>query len=84
MVRVYDDLVYSQTKSGMLIGVGKWIGVMIIGQITFYGDLTEYQVKILKEFKNVNVFADFYQIDDYTECSLGIGYEFFYRIRKRR
>jgi hypothetical protein len=91
----YSHLNYTPSESqvatnynGVVAGLRTWLGsplrLAIEGKAMLYKSKQEYFAEVTREFAHVDVFARYYQLDDFTELSLGIGTTFLYRFRKQR
>lgn len=76
-----------QTLSGVVIGVGTWLGLLrlnISGKAAVYKDKQEFIGQIRRDSRHVNVFLKFYKLDSFTELSLGVGTEFGYLFKRQK
>lgn len=60
------------------------IDILIIGKVSFYKDLTEYQLELQRSFKRINTFIRYYNVNSYSEISLGVGLEFTYYFKRQK
>ena len=74
------------SSTGPLLGAGTWFGrrsrFFVQGKISYYKSLLEYQTEINKSFWKLNAFIKFYKIDTFKELTVGVGKNFYYRIKK--
>lgn len=80
-----------EAKNGIILGtefrISKPIELTLKGKVAFAKDLKEYQAEIRKRFgkhRRVQSFVKYYNIDTYTELSIGIGIEltYYYKYQK--
>ena len=75
-------------SNGPLIGLGTWLGppfhTSVKVKTSIYGDLSEYQVEIKRNFRRLSSFIRYNKIGSFNELSLDIGYEFTYYLKKRK
>jgi len=75
---------YSQVNnnSGIVLGTEYWIrkpiNATVKGKVSFLKELLEYQAEIRKSFGRIHSFVKYYNVDSYSEFSIGIGIEFTY------
>lgn len=76
------------TGSGFTIGTKYWfkypIDLLIQGKVTLYKDITEYQLELRRSFKRINTFIRYYNVNSYSELSLGVGLELTYYFKRQR
>lgn len=76
------------SNSGFLIGTEIWIprpmNISINGKVSICKDLTEYQAEINKKFRRILTFLRYYNVNSFTELSIGIGIEFTYHFKYQR
>ncbi len=74
--------------SGVTLGLGTWIGrpfmMSVKAKTNIYNKLSEYEVEINKQYKNLYGFIKFYRVNAFNELSIGLGYEFTYLFRSQR
>ncbi len=78
-----DYLLESTSKSGIILGIQKWISnpldLSISGKIGLYKSMTEVQTEIRKSFgRKINTFIKYRNVANFSELSIGIGLEFTY------
>jgi hypothetical protein len=78
-------------RNGVILGTEFWINdpldISIKGKVTFAKEIIEYQAEIRKRFgkyRRFHSFVEYYNIDSYTELSIGIGLELTYYFRYQR
>jgi len=75
---------YSQANnnSGIILGTELWIPkpikASVKGKVSFLKEIMEYQAEVRKSFGRINSFIKYYNVDSYSELSIGIGIEFTY------
>jgi hypothetical protein len=81
---------YSQANnnSGIVLGMEYWIPkpikATIKGKVSFLKELLEYQAEIRKSFGRIQSFVKYYNVDSYSELSIGLGVEFTYFFKYQR
>lgn len=77
----------SITGSGLTIGAKYWFKYpidLLIGKASFYKDIAEYNLELERSFKRVKTFIRYYNVNSYSELSLGIGLEFTYYFKRQK
>ena len=78
----------SHISSGVLIGVGKYLGRpffgKVSGKVSLYKDNVEYQASLQGGYRWFQYFIRYYKLDTFDELSLGVGAQLSYYRRKRK
>lgn len=78
----------SITGSGFTIGTKYFfkhpINLLLMGKASFYKDLSEYHLELQRSFKRINTFIRYYNVNSYSEVSLGLGLEFTYYFKSQK
>lgn len=84
-VTEYDTKNYNRSGGvlGLGFGIGKPINATLIGKANIYAGKTEYQVDLLRNFKQIQTFIRYYNQDTFSEFSIGLGYIFDYRFKRQ-
>lgn len=89
--RINWDKARYDTRNGIIIGTEFWISkpidIRIKGKTAFVKDLIEYQVEIrtiFGKYGRFHSFLKYYNIDTYTELSIGIGVELTYYFKYQK
>ena len=73
-------------QEGYIVGIGTYIGrplkVGLISKMTYFNDVQQITAIIEKRIKRLNTFAQYERFDSFSELTLGIGFNFNYRLRK--
>jgi hypothetical protein len=73
---------------GPTVGLRAYLGnplhMKVYGKASIYSDIVEYQVGVSRYFRKFSAFVKYYQLDSFTELSLGIGIDFNYKFKRQR
>lgn len=77
----------NHVSSGLLIGVGKYLGRpffgTVSGKVSLYKDNVEYQASLQGGYRWFQYIIKYYKLDSFDELSLGIGAQISYYKRRR-
>ncbi len=75
-------------SNGPTIGLRAYLGnplhMAVSGKVSIYKDRVEYQGAVGRHFRKFSTFVNYYQLDSFTELSLGVGIDINYRLGKQR
>jgi hypothetical protein len=75
-------------SSGVLIGVGKYLGRpffgTVSGKVSLYKDNVEYQASLQGGYRWFQYFIKYYKLDTFDELSLGVGVQLSYYRRRQK
>jgi hypothetical protein len=75
-------------SAGPILGLGTYISkplyITVTGKVAIFKSLAEYQGDVQWEYKRFKAFARFYKLDTFTEVSMGVGIDVYYRFKKRQ
>jgi hypothetical protein len=79
----------TENLSAPLIGLGTWINTvsvqtLLTGKAAFYNGRTEIVGQATFFTKHVELFVNFYQLDSFSELTIGIGKEFGYWLKSQK
>jgi hypothetical protein len=69
---------------GIGLPIGKPFQIMITGKVSIFNKKPEIQGDLTRRFKKFNTFMRLYSYETFTELSAGIGFDFVYRLKKKR
>ena len=70
---------------GMGIPIGRPINSILIGKVSIYKKWPEIQGELTKRIhRRLNGFVKFYSFQNFNEISLGLGFDFIYRLKSQR
>jgi CarboxypepD_reg-like domain len=78
----------SDSGLGLITGIQTWIfnpiNLSISVKVSIYKDLREYQAEINRRFGRINTFVRYYNLNSFSELSMGIGIELTYYFKNQR
>ncbi|MEM8968976.1 MAG: carboxypeptidase-like regulatory domain-containing protein [Bacteroidota bacterium] len=77
------------TMSAPVIGFGTWVdartfGVMVTGKSAIYRNVTEWIGEATFHMKYIELFVNYYKLDNFSEVSIGIGKEIGYWLKSQK
>ncbi|NME72115.1 carboxypeptidase-like regulatory domain-containing protein [Flammeovirga aprica] len=78
-----------QNFSAPVVGLGTWVNttpmqILITGKVALYGNRTEMVSQARFYTKYVELFVNYYQLDTFSELTIGIGKKFGYWLKSQR
>jgi len=76
-------------SGGLVLGAQKrfykrYFRFYLTGKTAIYKDLNEFELKFEAQYRRWYSFVKFYNLDNFNEITLGVGYHFYYRLHKRK
>ena len=76
-------------SGGLVLGAQKrfykrYFRFYLTGKTAIYKDLNEFEVKFEVKYRHWRTFIKFYNVENFNEITLGVGYHFYYRLHKRK
>ena len=73
---------------GSTLGVGTWIGrpfhLSAKMKVSIYEELVEYHAELYREFGDWLTFIRYYQVENFNELTIGLGYRFTYLFKSQK
>lgn len=75
--------------SAPVVGLGTWINIrpvrtLLTGKVALYGNRKEYIAQATFYTKYVEIFVNYYELDSFSELTIGIGKEFGYWLKSQK
>ena len=87
----FDNLITDEVQnfSAPVVGLGTWVNTvpvqtLLTGKVALYGNRTEIVGQATFYTKYVELFVNYYQLDSFSELTIGIGKEFGYWLKSQK